>query len=48
MKHEGKEIAMKMPALNERFHASGGVCPQKVLCKEENSLHASRLTLLDK
>ena len=21
-----------MPAANERFHASGGVCPQTVLC----------------
>jgi len=33
MKHEGKEIAMKMPALNKWLHASGGVCPQTVLWK---------------
>ena len=23
---------IKTPAVNERFHASGGVCPQTVLC----------------
>ena len=27
-----KDTTKKMPALNERFHASGGVCPQTVLC----------------
>jgi len=25
------EITVKKPAANERFHASGGVCPQTVL-----------------
>jgi len=27
------EEKQKRPADNERFHASGGVCPQKHLCK---------------
>jgi len=32
MKHEEKGRAVKTPAVNERFHASGGVFPQTVLC----------------
>jgi len=31
---------VKMPAPNERFHASGGVCPQTVLCGFGSSLPA--------